>query len=137
MTRNGSVTDGGYDTAHGVVANSWNPFLINGDWPEYNLADNETANGDISGSSSQYIHGDLVHFDAGIYQVVSGTTPGVSYEFSVGWAAMLRDTGGGNNTKKDNVVIRKVGVDPYGGVDPNSPNMQWGPNWGQARRDGV
>src|SRR5581483_417038 len=130
MTRNGSVTDGGYETVHGVIANSWNPFLINGDWPEYDLADNESANGDIGGSSSQYIHGDGVHFDAGIYQVIPNTQPGASYEFSVGWAAMLRDTGGGNNRKIDNVVIRRVGVDPYGGTDPTSPNMQWGPEVG-------
>jgi hypothetical protein len=130
MTRNGSITDGGYDTAHGVVANSWNAFLINGEWPAYDLADNESANGDIGGSSSQYIHGDGTRFDAGIYQVVTGTAPGASYDFSVGWAAMLRDTGGGHNTKVDDVVIRRVGVDPYGGTDPTSQNMRWGPEVG-------
>lgn len=130
LTRNGSVTDGGYDTAHGVVANSWNAFLINGEWPQYELADNESANGDIGGSSSQYIHGDGIRFDAGIYQVVTGTNPGASYDFSVGWAAMLRDTGGGNNQKFDNVIIRRVGVDPTGGTDPQSPNLQWAPEVG-------
>jgi|GEM_PF-746771 hypothetical protein len=130
LTRNGSITDGGYDTPHGVVANSWNAFLINGDWPEYALADNESANGDIGGSSSQYIHGDGTRFDAGIYQVVTGLQPGASYDFSVGWAAMLRDTGGGHNTKVDDVVIRRVGVDPYGGTDPQSPNLKWGPEVG-------
>jgi hypothetical protein len=130
MTRNGSITDGGYDTAHGVVANSWNAFLLNGEWPAYDLADNESANGDIGGSSSQYIHGDGSRFDAGIYQVVTGTTPGASYDFSVGWAAMLRDTGGGHNIKVDDVIIRRVGVDPYGGTDPTSQNMRWSPEVG-------
>lgn len=130
LTRNGSITDGGYDTPHGVVANSWNAYLINGDWPAYDLADNESANGDIGGSSSQYIHGDGTRFDAGIYQVVTNLQPGASYEFSVGWAAMLRDTGGGNNTKVDDQVIRRVGVDPYGGTDPTSQNMKWGPEVG-------
>lgn len=130
MTRNGSVTDGGYDTPHGVVANDWNPFLINGDWPEFDLADNESANGDIGGSSSQYIHGDGTRFDSGIYQSIGGTQPGASYDFSVGWAAMLRDTGGGNNIKLDDVIIRRVGVDPTGGTDPQSTNMQWGPEVG-------
>ena len=130
LTRNGSVTDGGYDTAHGVVANSWNAFLVNGDWPEFDLADNESANGDIGGSSSQYIHGDGIRFDSGIYQVISGVNPGASYEFSVGWAAMLRDTGGGNNQKFDDVIIRRVGYDPYGGTDPQSVNVQWGPEVG-------
>lgn len=64
LTRNGSVQEGGYDTPHGVVANSWNAYLIGGDWPEYNLADNESANGDLAGSSSQYIHGDGITFAA-------------------------------------------------------------------------
>ncbi len=130
LTRNGSITDGGYDTPHGVVANSWNAFLINGDWPAFDLADNESANGDIGGSSSQYIHGDGTRFDAGIYQVISGVQPGASYDFSVGWAAMLRDTGGGHNTKVDDVVIRRVGYDASGGTDPQSPNVQWGPEVG-------
>jgi len=130
LTRNGSVTDGGYDTAQGVVANSWNSFLINGEWPAYDLADNESANGDVGGSSSQYIHGDGIRFDAGIYQVVGGLQPGASYEFSVGWAAMLRDTGGGNNQKFDDVIIRRVGVDPTGGTDPRSQTMAWGPEVG-------
>lgn len=130
LTRNGSVTDGGYDTAHGVVANSWNAFLINGEWPAFDLADNESANGDIGGSSSQYVHGDGTRFDSGIYQIVSGTQPGASYEFSVGWAAMLRDTGGGNNTKVDDQVIRRVGYDPIGGTDPQSQNVHWGPEVG-------
>jgi len=130
LTRNGSITDGGYDTAHGVVANSWNAFLINGKWPAFELADNESANGDIGGSSSQYIHGDGTRFDAGIYQVISGVTPGASYEFSVGWAAMLRDTGGGNNQKFDDVIIRRVGYDPTGGTDPQSPNVKFGPEVG-------
>lgn len=131
LTRNGSVTDGGYDTAHGVVINSWNAFLMGGEWPEYDLADNESANGDIGGSSSQYIHGDGIVFDAGIYQVVTGTQPGASYEFSVGWAAMLRDIGGGNNKKFDDVILRQTGADPTGGTDPFSPNVQWGPeHWG-------
>jgi hypothetical protein len=134
LTRNGSVTDGGYDTPHGVVINSWNAFSIGGEWPEYDLADNESANGDIGGSSSQYIHGDGITFDAGIYQVIAGTQPGASYEFTVGWAAMLRDTGGGNNQKIDDVVGRRVGADPTGGTDPKSPNVIWGPEvWNGGR----
>lgn len=127
LTRNGSVTDGGYTTQYGVVANEWNPFIIAGDPPAYNLADNESANGDISGSSSQYIHGDLVKFDAGIYQTINGTMPGTYYVFSVGWAAMLRDIGKGQNKKMDGVISRQVGADPTGGTDPRSSSVIWGP----------
>ncbi len=127
LTRNGSVTDGGYGTQYGTVANEWNPFIFGGSPPAFTLADNESANGDVPGSSSQYIHGDGVQFDAGIYQTINGTQPGVWYLFSVGWAAMLRDTGGGHNQKMDGVIARRVGVDPTGGTDPHSPNVIWGP----------
>lgn len=130
LTRNGSVTDGGYDTAHGVVANSWNAFLIDGEWPQYDLSDGESANGDIGGSSSQYIFGQGVHFDAGVYQVIAGTQPGASYEFIIGMGFMLRDLPNQPNQKIDDVVFRQAGVDPYGGSDPRSPTIQWGPNVG-------
>lgn len=134
LTRNGSVTEGGYDTAHGTVINSWNAFLVSGDWPQYDLADNESANGDVGGSSSQYIHGDGVDFDAGIYQVIAGVQPGASYEFLIGWAEPLRDVGGGNNQKNDNWIGRRVGADPMGGTDPNSPTVIWGPEvWNGGR----
>ncbi len=127
MTRNGSITDGGYATQYGTVANEWNPFVFAEEPPIYNLADNESANGDISGSSSQYIHADGTPFNGGIYQTISGTQPGTYYEFSVGWAAMLRDIGGGQNRKIDNVIIRMVGADPTGGTDPHSASVVWGP----------
>jgi hypothetical protein len=129
MTRNGSVTNGGYSTQYGTVANEWNPFIYGGSPPAYNLADNESANGDVPGSSSQYIHGDGVQWDAGIYQTINGTQPGTYYQFSVGWAKMLRDIGGGQNRNIDNVIARRVGADPTGGTDPHSPNVIWGPEF--------
>jgi hypothetical protein len=129
MTRNGSITDGGYPTQYGIVANEWNPFILEGSPPAYALADNESANGDVPGSSSQYIHGDGIEFDAGIYQTITGTLPGAYYQFSVGWAAMLRDVGQGQNKKMDNVIVRLVAVDPTGGTDPRSPSVIWGPEF--------
>jgi hypothetical protein len=129
MTRNGSITDGGYPTQYGVVANEWNPFILGGSPPAYALADNESANGDIPGSSSQYIHGDGIEFDAGIYQTINGTVPGAYYQFSVGWAAMLRDIGQGQNKKMDNVIVRLVAADPTGGTDPHSASVIWGPEF--------
>lgn len=128
LTRNGSI-DGGYDTQYGVVASSWNAFIYDKTPPSFDLVDNENAVGDYVAPYSQYIHGDGIEFDAGIYQVIVGTTPGQSYDFKVGFAIMLRDTGGGNNQKIDGVVVRLVGVDPTGGSDPRSPNVTWGPEW--------
>ncbi len=128
LTRNGSINDG-YDTQYGVVANSWNAFIFDRTPPSFDLVDNENAVGDSVGQYSQYIHGDGVEFDAGIYQVIAGTTPGQSYDFKIGFAIMLRDIGGGQNKKIDGVVIRRAGVDPTGGTDPHSPNVIWGPEW--------
>jgi len=128
LTRNGSINDG-YDTQYGVVANSWNAFIFDRTPPSFDLVDNENAVGDSVGQYSQYIHGDGVEFDAGIYQVIAGTTPGQSYDFKIGFAIMLRDIGGGQNKKIDGVVVRRAGVDPTGGTDPHSPNVIWGPEW--------
>lgn len=125
LTRNGSV-GGGYNTQYGVVANDWNPFIFGGDPPAFDLVDNENANGDSAGEYAQYIHGDGVLFDAGIYQVVQGTRPGVYYRFSVGWGRTLRDTGGGKHVNTDQIE-RMVGIDPTGGADPHSGNVIWGP----------
>lgn len=128
LTRNGSVA-GGYDTAHGTVAEAWNIFTLNGDTPQYDLVDNENGFDPQVGQYSQYIHGDGIQFDAGIYQTVSGTQPGAYYDFKIGFAPMLRDIGAGQNRKMDDVVGRRVGVDPTGGTDPHSPTVIWGPEW--------
>ncbi len=128
MTRNGSITDGGYNTQYGTVANEWNAFIFQGTPPAFDLADNESANGDISGSSSQYIHADGFQFDAGIYQSISGTQPGAYYEFKIGLTITLRDVGGGKNVRNEEIG-RQVGVDPTGGVDPHSPTVIWGPQY--------
>lgn len=127
LTRNGSMSDDGYATPHGIVANGWNPFLLSGEYPTFELAHSENANGDVPGAS-QYMFGDEVLFDAGMYQVVSGVQPGAAYEFSIGLGFMLRDLPRGRvNQKIPDVIFRRAGVDPYGGTDPASPNVMWGP----------
>lgn len=131
MTRNGSITDDGYGTPHGVVAHSWNSFLISGDYPIYELAYSENANGDIPGAS-QYIYADEYLFDGGIYQVITGTQPGASYEFSIGLGFMLRDIPTAVNQKFDDVIMRRAGVDPYGGTDPRAPTVIWSPELGSG-----
>lgn len=125
LTRNGSVGSG-YETPYGIVAEWWNVFIYDGPAPRFELVDNENANGDYVGEYSQYIHGDGYEFDAGLYQVISGVKPGYSYEFSVGMAQTLRDLGGGRHVRMDDIG-RRVGVDPFGGTDPHSPNLIWGP----------
>ena len=58
-------------------------------------------------------------FLAGIYTQVGGLTPGATYNASMGWGAPYPWQG-------DNFG-RRLGIDPTGGTDPNSPNIVWGP----------
>jgi uncharacterized repeat protein (TIGR01451 family) len=55
-------------------------------------------------------------YTAGVYQQVSGVTPGMAYSFS------------GRVATNGAFVqaARKVGIDPFGGTDPTSPNIVWG-----------
>lgn len=70
------------------------------------------------GNTAQQIWSDGEAFTAGIYQQVSDVVPGMWYAAEVVWAAVVA-TGGDN-------VGRRVGIDPYGGTDPLSPNVIWG-----------
>jgi hypothetical protein len=64
-------------------------------------------------------------FVGGIYQQVSGLTPGVTYHTNVTllWMNSLNKT--------DRVMGRKIGIDPTGGTNPQSPDIVWsGELWG-------
>lgn len=70
------------------------------------------------GNTAQQIWSDGQAFTAGIYQQVGDVVPGTWYAAEVVWAAVVATDG-------DN-VRRRVGIDPYGGTDPLSPNVVWG-----------
>ncbi len=70
------------------------------------------------GNTAQQIWSDGEAFTAGIYQQVGDVAPGTWYAAEVVWAAVVATDG-------DN-VRRRVGIDPYGGTDPLSPNVVWG-----------
>ncbi len=120
LFRNGSMAPG-HDTPYGTVALEWTPFVIRGS-PRFEWVDNEKwdANG------AQYFWSDSVPFDAGIYQTVWGLQPNVYYRFRIGYSHARLDPG---NTKNEvhPSMGRQVGVDPFGGTDPTSPNVIWGP----------
>ena len=61
---------------------------------------------------------------AGIYTQVSGLQPGTAYKASLAWAL----------TAPTETFGRQLGIDPTGGVDPNSAGIVWGPmHWGDGR----
>jgi hypothetical protein len=63
-------------------------------------------------------------FDAGLYQQVSGVTPGEYYGFQAGILHLYSDTK--TDGSRDGKMFRSVGIDPTGGTDPTSPNVIWG-----------
>ena len=124
LTTNGSMAGPGHSTLYGVVADGWNPFVMSTDTPIFEWVNNENANGDpINGS--QYIWADLDAFDAGIYQTITGLTPGVYYRFWLGYALAAFDLNGQGN-RRNNLIGRQVGINRNGGTNPSSSNVRWG-----------
>jgi len=123
---NGSMAPG-HDTQYGSVADSWEPFIFDGASPRFRWVGNEQI--DPNGSQQIYSGG---AFDAGIWQTVRNLQPGVYYWFRLGYSLAAKSYSG-PNVRVDSIG-RKVGVDPFGGTDPKSPNVIWGPDYfdGQA-----
>lgn len=61
-------------------------------------------------------------FDAGIYQRVTGLTPGTAYAFDVPVVTFWRGPG---YPDSDGIMKKSVGIDPAGGTDPTSPHVIW------------
>lgn len=121
LLQNAAMDPGG-NTQYGSVADVWQPFIFNGSPPQFRWVNNE---GIYRGQSQQIFSSGP--FDAGIYQVVSNLTPNNYYWFRLGWAPAAKSYSGPN--VESNGVGRKVGVDPFGGTDPKSPNVIWGPDY--------
>jgi hypothetical protein len=61
-------------------------------------------------------------FDAGIYQRVTGLITGTVYAFDVPLVTYWRGPG---YPPSDGIMKKWVGIDPYGGTNPTSPNVIW------------
>lgn len=61
-------------------------------------------------------------FDAGIYQQISGVTPGQGYGFDIPMVTYWRGPG---YRDSDGKMVKQVGIDPTGGTDPTSSNIIW------------
>jgi len=61
-------------------------------------------------------------FDAGIYQQISGLTPGQGYGFDIPIVTYWRGPG---YPDSDDKMVKQVGIDPTGGTDPTSPTIIW------------
>ena len=120
LIRNGSMAPS-HDTQYGSLADQWEPFIFDGNAPQFQWVGNEQI--DPDGSQQIFSTGT---FNAGIYQTVGNLQPGVYYWFRVGYSLAARSQSGPN--ERVNFIGRKVGVDPFGGTDPKSSNVIWNPD---------
>ena len=109
-------TMNGFYGNSGAGSGPWKVFKLSGT-PGIDLAPVE---GWPSGPSV-HLHGTDAPFDAGILQTVA-VTPGLGYHFDLAWAV---ETIGGKGWHDGYQINRRLGIDPLGGVDANSPNVQW------------
>ncbi|MCU0507825.1 MAG: hypothetical protein MUC34_05410 [Anaerolineae bacterium] len=93
----------------GSAPAGWTPFVVSG-----GLAMDASPD-TYWGAPSLRMWSDGGTFVAGIYTQVGGLTPGATYYASMGW---------GGPTEPD-AFGRRLGIDPTGGTDPNSPNVVW------------
>jgi DNA-binding beta-propeller fold protein YncE len=118
---NGTMAPPEHSTPYGTVADGWTHFIYAGLPPQFDAVDNEG----IDNGYSQQIFA-INTFDAGIQQTVPNLQIGVNYWFRLGYSLAAKSYGGDN--VRVNTIGRKVGVDPFGGTDPHSSNVLWGPD---------
>lgn len=100
------------------LPDGWNPFVLSGE-----LEYTSDSHGSCYGGDALRMRSDGGTFKAGIYTQVQ-VTPGAGYRASIGWGA----------PNEPDHFGRQLGIDPYGGTDPTSPAVVWGPmHWGPGR----
>jgi hypothetical protein len=121
LTENWGFEDGFKASGVGL---GWKRFVLNGDvtyantieyfWPGAEHTEGETSQLMVSKTA----------FRAGIYQQITGVTPGLPYAAK---AAMLTFFESSAPPTHDGTMQKLVGIDPYGGTNPNSANVIWSP----------
>ncbi len=120
LIANGGMGPAHHDTPYGTVVDGWEPFVVSGNPPRFQWVDNEQIE---PGGSQQIFSSEI--FDAGVCQTIRGLNPGTYYMFRLGYSLAAKCYAGPN--VRVNTIGRQVGVDPFGGSDPKSSNVLWGP----------
>jgi len=108
------------------VAEGWVPWWHTTDTrPEYKRAGHEVDAGRIHGgrSAQQWFNTYATH-TAGIYQRVSGLTAGVDLTLSA-WVQAFARNDDTDWRKSDGRYRMRIGIDPYGGLDPEGKDVVW------------
>ena len=106
------------------VANGWSHYRVSQS-PQFKQSDFEQMPGGPGGQvSCQQIWADWSAFDAGVYQRVTGAAVGQTYR-ATGWFLSIYRHGDVSPPYQDGSIYQKIGIDPTGGTDPNSPAIVW------------
>lgn len=108
-----------------TVGNYWEP------WWDENAARPEFKRADIavdarrvrSGSSAQQWFNNYATHTGGIYQRVSGVTVGTTLVLEA-WVQAFSSSQD-NFSQSSGRYRMRIGIDPYGGLDPESPDVAW------------
>ncbi len=131
--------EGAFETRTGtpprVVANGWEPWHIpqgagntsaENQQPEYTETAPDASRIRSGNNAQQYFTFFATH-TGGVYQRVTGITPGTELRFSVYgyiWSSSFEDL---NLSESPGDVVLYVGIDPTGGTDGTSNNIIWSP----------
>jgi hypothetical protein len=109
--------------ANGVGV-GWNHFVLSGNvtfantieyfWPGAEHTEGETSQLMISKTA----------FSAGLYQQINGVSVGKPYAAKAAMLTLFESSAPPTN---DGIMQKLVGIDPYGGTNPNSPHIVWSP----------
>jgi hypothetical protein len=91
---------------------AWEPFVVSGSTGYRESSDT------YFGPPSLEMIAEGTVFVAGVYTKVPNLNPGAAYRASIGWFAPKHPP--------DDFFCRKLGIDPTGGTDANSPAVVWG-----------
>lgn len=106
------------------VADGWTHYRVSQN-PQFKQSDFEQMPGGPGGQvSCQQIWANWSSFEAGVYQRVTGAVVGQSYRVT-GWFLSIYRHGDSFTTFQDGSMFAKIGIDPTGGVDPNSAAIVW------------
>lgn len=115
------------------VATGWNPWHVprtsgmrdfENAQPEYAQTAPNTARIRSGNNAQMYFNTWFTH-DGGVYQRVTGITPGTELRFSVYAYVWSSNESDPNISSSPGGVLVQVGIDPTGGTDGTSNNIVW------------
>jgi hypothetical protein len=104
----------------------YNPATGENKQPEYGYPRDAPHRVHTGEAAQQYGLSGWGGFEAGIYQVITGTTPGATYEFALwglGWSSTVSWPEDDSNVRKG--LNFRVGIDPTGGESYGSADIVW------------